>query len=219
MNSLASYIDHTLLKPEATLAQVEMICREAKTHHFATVCINPVFVSKAVHLLSGSGVAAITVVGFPLGATTTAQKVFETKNSIDLGAQEIDMVIPWGYLQSGDDIYVGSDIEAVVKAAGKIPVKVIIESAALTDDQIISACQLSVKAGAAFVKTSTGFGPGGAKAEHVSLMRKTVGPGIGVKASGGIRSLEDAVRMIEAGASRIGTSASMAIMEAYAKTI
>lgn len=160
----------------------------------------------------------ITVVGFPLGATTTEQKIAETKLAIEDGAREIDMVISIGKLKSNDDFYVESDIRAVVEAAGKIPVKVIIESAMLTDEEIVRACLCARRAGAAFVKTSTGFGPGGAKTEHVALMRKTVGPDIGVKASGGIKTLEDALSMVKAGANRIGTSSSVSISEAYEKS-
>lgn len=212
------YIDHTLLKPEATPAQVEQICREAKTHLFATVCINPIYVKNAASALKGSPVLPITVVGFPLGATTTEQKVFETKSAISDGAQEIDMVIAIGKLKSGGDAYVESEIKQIVTAAGAVPVKVIIESAMLSEDEIIRACLASKRAGAAFVKTSTGFGPGGATVEAVTLMRKTVGPNMGVKASGGIKTLLDAKKMIEAGATRIGTSSGVAIMEAYGKS-
>lgn len=215
MKSINLIIDHTLLKPDATLAQVEQLCREAKTHHFATVCVNPIYVKNASDLLRGSTVLPITVVGFPLGASTTVQKVYETQSAIEDGAREIDMVIAIGKLKSRDDFYVESDIRAVVEAAGEIPVKVIIESALLSDDEIVRACLCARRAGAAFVKTSTGFGPGGAKREHVALMRQTVGPDIGVKASGGIKTLEDALAMIEAGATRIGTSSSVVISEAY----
>ncbi|MCM0605365.1 MAG: deoxyribose-phosphate aldolase [Xanthomonadaceae bacterium] len=218
MKSINEIIDHTLLKPEATPAQIEQICREAKTHHFATVCVNPIYVKIASESLKGSNVLPITVVGFPLGATTTDQKVSETLSAIKDGALEIDMVISLGKLKSEDDFYVETDIRRVVEAADKIPVKVIIESAMLSDNEIVRACLCARRAGAAFVKTSTGFGPGGAKPEHVSLMRKTVGPDIGVKASGGIKTLEDAMKMIEAGANRIGTSSSISISEAYEKS-
>lgn len=212
------YIDHTLLKPEATPAQIEQICREAKTHQFATVCINPIYVKNAAAALKDSPVLPITVVGFPLGATSTEQKVFETKSAINDGAKEIDMVIAIGKLKSGGDAYVENEIKQIVTAAGSIPVKVIIESAMLTEDEIIRACLASKRARAAFVKTSTGFGPGGATVEAVTLMRKTVGKEMGVKASGGIKTLADAKKMIEAGATRIGTSSGVAIMEAYGKS-
>ena len=215
MNSPESYIDHTHLKPDASWAQIEKICREAKEFQFAAVCVNPIFIKRVAQLLNDSRVLPITVVGFPLGANTTALKTDETLQCIELGAKEIDMVIPYGELKAGNDSYVGDEISAIVQASGKIPVKVILETAALTDDEIIRGCKLSAKAGAAFVKTSTGFGPGGAKAEHVALMRKTVGPSMGVKASGGIRSLEDFEKMIQAGASRVGSSSSVSIINAY----
>ncbi|SOC20829.1 deoxyribose-phosphate aldolase [Ureibacillus xyleni] len=209
----ASLIDHTLLKPEATKSQIEKLCDEAKKYEFASVCVNPTWVSVSAQLLKGTNVKVCTVIGFPLGATTSDVKAFETKNAIENGAQEIDMVINIGALKEGQYQLVGDDIKAVVEAANGTLVKVIIETSLLTDEEKIKACELSVEAGADFVKTSTGFSTGGALVEDVALMRKTVGPTIGVKASGGVRSLEDMQKMIEAGATRIGASSGVAIMQ------
>lgn len=206
---LAKFIDHTLLKPDATTAQLEKLCREAREHHFATVCVNSSNIPVVRNLLAGSGVLPIAVVGFPLGAATTAAKVFEAKEAIREGAGEIDMVLNIGALKSQDYNLVYSDIEAVVEACGKVPVKVILETAMLEKDEKVIACVLSKLAKAAYVKTSTGFGPGGATVEDIQLMRKIVGPSMGVKASGGVRTYEDAVKMIEAGASRVGSSNSV----------
>ncbi|MGA9174921.1 MAG: deoxyribose-phosphate aldolase [Thermoactinomyces sp.] len=209
---LAAMIDHTLLKPEATLEQIRVLCEEAKQYHFASVCVNPYWVKEAAKLLSGTDVKVCTVVGFPLGATTSETKAFETKDAIKNGADEIDMVINIGALKSGDLETVKRDIEAVVKAAEGKLVKVILETGLLTDEEIVEASKLAKEAGAHFVKTSTGFGKGGATVEAVQLMRETVGSGLGVKASGGIRDQETAQKMVGAGANRIGASASVAIV-------
>ncbi|MCG3089112.1 deoxyribose-phosphate aldolase [Sporosarcina cyprini] len=209
----AAYIDHTLLKADATKDQVATLCEEAKQYSFASVCVNPTWVETAAGLLKGSDVKVCTVIGFPLGASTSEVKAFETKDAIQKGAQEIDMVINIGALKSGDDGQVRQDIEAVVEAAkGKAIVKVIIETSLLTDNEKRKACELSVAAGADFVKTSTGFSTGGATAEDVKLMRGVVGPEMGVKASGGVRSFEDMKQMIDAGATRIGASSGVQIM-------
>jgi deoxyribose-phosphate aldolase len=211
--NVAAMIDHTLLKPEATRQQIETLCQEAKENKFFSVCINPFWVSTAKELLAGSGVKVCTVIGFPLGATTSETKEFETKNAIDHGADEVDMVINIGALKDRNDELVESDIRAVVEVAkGRALSKVIIETCLLTREEKIRACELSVKAGADYVKTSTGFSTGGATADDIALMRLTVGPDIGVKASGGVRSTEDAQKMIEAGATRIGASSSVAII-------
>lgn len=212
--NIAKYIDHTLLKPEATKVQIEKLCQEAKEYEFASVCVNPTWVSYVAELLKGSSVKVCTVIGFPLGATSTETKAFETKQAIEDGATEIDMVINIGRLKSGEDEFVKRDIEAVVNAAkGKALVKVIIETSLLTNDEKERACRLSVEAGADFVKTSTGFSTGGATVEDVKLMREVVGPNVGVKASGGVRSAEDAKQMIDAGATRIGASSGVAIVQ------
>lgn len=209
---LNKYIDHTILKPETTQEQVEKILSEAKEYDFASVCVNPTWVSLAAESLKDSDVKVCTVIGFPLGANTSAVKAFETKDAIANGADEIDMVINIGALKSGNDALVLDDIKAVVDASGDKLVKVIIETCLLTDDEKVRACQLSKEAGADYVKTSTGFSTGGATVADVALMRKTVGPDMGVKASGGARSYEDAIAFIEAGASRIGASSGVAIM-------
>ncbi|HFI0517917.1 TPA: deoxyribose-phosphate aldolase [Streptococcus suis] len=209
---LNKYIDHTILKPETTKEQVEKILSEAKEYDFASVCVNPTWVSLAAESLKDSDVKVCTVIGFPLGANTSAVKAFETKDAIANGADEIDMVINVGALKSGNDALVLDDIKAVVDASGDKLVKVIIETCLLTDDEKVRACQLSKEAGADYVKTSTGFSTGGATVADVALMRKTVGPDMGVKASGGARSYEDAIAFIEAGASRIGASSGVAIM-------
>lgn len=208
----ASYIDHTLLKPEATEEQIKKICAEAKEYGFASVCVNPTWVSLAAEELKGASSKVCTVIGFPLGASTSATKAFETKDAITRGADEIDMVINIGALKSKQYDVVENDIKAVVAAANGTLVKVIIETCLLTDDEKVKACELSVSAGADFVKTSTGFSTAGAKAEDVALMRKTVGPNIGVKASGGVRSLEDLESMVAAGATRIGASSGVKII-------
>lgn len=209
---LNKFIDHTILKPETTQEQVEKILSEAKEYDFASVCVNPTWVSLAAESLKDSDVKVCTVIGFPLGANTSAVKAFETEDAIANGADEIDMVINIGALKAGNDALVLDDIKAVVDASGDKLVKVIIEACLLTDDEKVRACQLSKEAGADYVKTSTGFSTGGATVADVTLMRKTVGPDMGVKASGGARSYEDAIAFIEAGASRIGASSGVAIM-------
>ncbi|WGI20030.1 deoxyribose-phosphate aldolase [Latilactobacillus sakei] len=212
--NLAKYIDHTLLKPEATMAQVDQIIAEAKTYQFASVCLNPYWVKRASEALQDSDVKVVTVIGFPLGATTTATKVFEAQDAIENGADELDMVINVGELKAGHDEQVLSDIQAVVKVghAAQKHVKVIIETCLLSDEEKRRACELSEKAGADFVKTSTGFSTGGATVADVTLMRSVVGDRLGVKASGGIHSKEDAEAMIAAGANRLGASAGVKIM-------
>ncbi len=215
---LASMIDHTLLKQDATEADVKKLCEEARKHKFATVCLNSAFIPKAAQLLKGSGVKPIAVVGFPLGAGTTSAKAFEAREAIQNGAQEIDMVINVGEMKSTNYNFVLEDIRGVVEASKPYPVKVILETSLLDYEQKTIACALAKAAGAAFVKTSTGFASGGATAEDIALMRKIVGPEMGVKASGGIRTTEDAERMIKAGATRIGASASVAIVEHAGET-
>lgn len=212
---IARAIDHTLLKPEATPAQIEALCAEALRYHFASVCINPLYVPLAAQLLQGSDVAVCTVIGFPLGANQTATKQFEAQQALADGVRELDMVLAVGRLKAGDMDYVAADIRAlaeVAHAAGAI-LKVIIETALLTHDEKIVACRLAVAAGADFVKTSTGFAAAGATADDVALMRATVGPQIGVKAAGGVRSLEDARAMLAAGATRLGSSSGARIVE------
>lgn len=209
---VASQIDHTLLKPEATRDEIVALCEEARRYRFASVCINPAWVRTAAELLRGTGVKVCTVVGFPLGATTTLTKVTETRDALANGADEIDMVINIGALKNNQDDVVEADIREVVRAAGGRLVKTIFETALLSDDEVVRACLAAKRAGADFVKTSTGFGPGGATTHHVALMRRTVGPSMGVKASGGVRDLETARQMIEAGATRIGASASVKIV-------
>jgi deoxyribose-phosphate aldolase len=209
---LAPLIDHTLLKPDATEAQVRKLCEEARQFSFASVCVNPAWVPLCARLLEGSPVKVCTVIGFPLGATTPTTKAVEARDAIANGAHEIDMVINVGALKSGNDDLVRRDIEAVVQAAkGQALVKVILETALLSREEKIKACLLAKQAGADFVKTSTGFGPGGATVEDIALMRETVGPTMGVKASGGIRDRATAEAMVAAGATRIGASASVAI--------
>lgn len=212
---IAGYIDHTLLKPEATASEIEKLCTEARDNHFAAVCVNPPFVKQCADLLRGSGVHVATVVGFPLGAHTTATKVFETEQACVDGATEIDMVINIGALKAQRDEWVREDIRGVVQAAHRSGalVKVIIEAALLNDEEKVRASRLSKEAGADFVKTSTGFGPGGATAHDVALMRETVGPNIGVKAAGGVKNLQQAQEMIQAGATRIGASAGVKIVQ------
>ncbi|MFJ8103953.1 deoxyribose-phosphate aldolase [Lysinibacillus sp. NPDC096212] len=211
--NFARMIDHTLLKAEATKEQIEKLCAEAKQFNFASVCVNPTWVNYSSELLQGSEVLVCTVIGFPLGANTPAVKAFEAKDAIANGAKEVDMVINIGALKDQNYDLVQADIAAVVEAAeGNALVKVIIESCLLTDEEKVKACELAVATGADYVKTSTGFSTGGATAEDIALMRKTVGPDLGVKASGGVRSLEDMKKMIEAGATRIGASSGVAIM-------
>lgn len=228
---IASYIDHTLLAPQAGINQIIMLCQEARRYSFASVCVNPVYVSTAANELAGSGVKVCTVVGFPLGATTTKDKVNESVNAIENGADEIDMVINIGAAKDGRFTEVGSDIQDVVdacraagkKAGRKIIVKTILETCLLEDSAIVNCCLCAKKAGADFVKTSTGFAnpkgidgmplPNGASEHHVKLMRDTVGDDMGVKASGGIRSARTAVAMLEAGANRIGSSSGVSIVE------
>ncbi|MFL0246748.1 deoxyribose-phosphate aldolase [Candidatus Clostridium stratigraminis] len=211
---IAKMIDHTLLKPEATAKQIKTLCEEAKQYGFASVCVNPVHVALAYELLKGSQVKVCTVIGFPLGANTTAVKAFEATEAIKEGAEEVDMVINVGKLKDKNLDYVKADIKAVVDAAkGKALTKVILETCLLSEDEKVTACKLAKEAGADFVKTSTGFNKGGATEEDIKLMRETVGTEMGVKASGGVRSSADALAMIKAGASRIGASASIAICE------
>lgn len=211
--NIVNMIDHTLLKADATKEQILTLAEEAKQYLFASVCVNPVWVKTAAELLVDTPeVKVCTVIGFPLGASTTETKAFEAKNAIENGATEVDMVINIAALKDGQDELVESDIRAVVEAAkGKALTKVIIETCLLTNEEKVRACELSVKAGADFVKTSTGFSTGGATVEDIRLMRKTVGPTIGVKASGGVRSREDALAMVEAGATRIGASSGVSI--------
>lgn len=209
---MAGYIDHTLLKPEATREELFALAEEARTHRFATVCVNSANVRIMTQFLAGSGVPVCAVVGFPLGAMTPRAKAFETREAIRCGAREIDMVLNIGALKSGDHALVLEDIAAVVEAAKPCGVKVILETSKLDHDEKVIACALSKAAGAAFVKTSTGFGGGGATAEDIALMRRIVGTEMGVKASGGVRSREDAQNMINAGANRLGASASVAIV-------
>lgn len=210
---LNKYIDHTLLKPDASQEQIETLIEEAKKYDFASVCVNPTWVSFAAKALKTTDVKVCTVIGFPLGANTPELKAFETSDAIQNGANEVDMVINIGALKSRNFDLVERDIRAVVEAAKGTLVKVIIETCLLTDDEKVKACQIAQKAGADFVKTSTGFSTGGATVADVALMRKTVGPDMGVKASGGARSYEDALAFIEAGATRIGASSGVAIME------
>jgi len=216
---LGHMIDHTLLKPDATQDQIAQLCHEARKYGFASVCVNPTNVKLCAQLLKGSSVPVCTVVGFPLGATPTDVKVFETQQAIRDGATEVDMVINVGALKSRDYELVERDIASVARAchAGNAILKVIIEAALLTDEEKVVACQLAKVASADFVKTSTGFGPGGAALEDVALMRRVVGPTMGVKAAGGIRTYEDAQKMIAAGASRIGASASVKIIQGAEK--
>ena len=220
--SIASYIDHTLLKPDATVQQIDKLCAEAAEYHFASVCVNPWFVPRCVKNLKDTGVKVCTVIGFPLGATTTETKVFEALQAIRSGAEEIDMVINVSAMKSGSFQTVEQEIQALAAAAeGSALLKVIIETCLLTEEEKIRACQIAKRAGADFVKTSTGFSTGGATVEDIVLMRKTVGPEMGVKASGGIRDYATARAMIEAGATRIGASAGVAIVKAEleAKTV
>jgi deoxyribose-phosphate aldolase len=213
--AVATMIDHTLLKPDATAQQIEELCREAAQFKFATVCVNPTWVALCARLLRGSGVGVCSVVGFPLGATTADAKGYETRRVIFDGAREVDMVINVGALKSGDYRVVERDIEAVTTPCRECGVlsKVIIEAALLTDDEKVTACTLAKAAGADYVKTSTGFGPGGATAADVALMRRVVGAEMGVKAAGGVRDLEGVKAMIAAGATRVGASAGVKIVK------
>lgn len=211
---MASFIDHTLLKPDASKQEILHICEEAKQYHFASVCVNPAWTSLVAEQLKGSGVKTCTVISFPLGSETPKMKALEAGEVLELGTDEIDMVINIGAVKSGDYELVEEEIRSVVNVKKDAVLKVIIETCLLTDEEKIKVCQIAKKAGADFVKTSTGFSRGGAVAEDVALMRKTVGPDMGVKASGGIRTLEDAEKMLEAGASRIGASAGIKIISA-----
>ena len=211
----ASFIDHTLLKPEASAADIERLCEEAARYRFASVCVNPTWVRASACHLRGSGVPVCTVIGFPLGATLADVKAYETRRAIFDGAQEVDMVINVGALKSGDDCAVEYDIHQVVEAAHEynVLVKVIIEAALLTDDEKIRACIAAKNAGADFVKTSTGFAKGGATVADVALMRRVVGPSMGVKAAGGVRDLDALKAMVAAGATRVGASAGVKIVQ------
>ena len=210
---LAKMIDHTNLKASTVKEEILKLTKEAKEYQFASVCVNPTWVELAAQELKGTDVKVCTVIGFPLGANTKEVKVYETKDAIEKGAEEIDMVINIAKLKDGDDDYVESEIAGVVEASkGKAIVKVIIETCLLTDDEKKQVCSLAVKAGADFVKTSTGFSTGGATIEDVALMKQTVGAHVGVKASGGIRSKEDVQAMVHAGATRIGASSGIAIV-------
>ncbi|MCA1592554.1 MAG: deoxyribose-phosphate aldolase [Acidobacteria bacterium] len=211
----ASFVDHTLLKPEASDADIRRLCEEAAQYHFASVCVNPSWVRAASCNLRGTGVPVCTVVGFPLGATLPDVKAYEARRAIYDGAREVDMVINIGALKSGDDCAVEFDIRAVAEAVHEYGVllKVIIEAALLTDDEKVRACLAAQRAGADFVKTSTGFAKGGATVADVALMRRTVGPGMGVKAAGGVKGMSDARAMIEAGATRIGASVGVKIAQ------
>ena len=211
MNELASYIDHTLLKPEATESQIRALCAEARQWRFASVCVNPRWAATAAEELRGSRVKVCTVIGFPLGASVSAVKEFEARRAVADGADELDMVVSVGDLKAGRDEYVRSDIAAVVRGAQGRTVKVIIEACLLTDEEKARACRLAAAAGADFVKTSTGLSKGGATVHDVALMRAVVGPDVGVKAAGGIHTRAEAEEMIAAGATRIGASAGAAI--------
>lgn len=209
----ASLIDHTLLKPDTKAAQIKTLCEEARRFQFASVCIQPHFVALAAHELKSSSVKVCTVIGFPLGSNHTQIKVEETKQAIQDGAEEIDMVINISWLKDHLDERIKEEIQFIKQACGNHLLKVILETCLLTEEEKIRACLLSKEAGADFVKTSTGFSTGGATVEDIALMRKTVGPSIGVKASGGIKSLADVLAMVEAGATRIGTSSGVKLME------
>jgi deoxyribose-phosphate aldolase len=212
-SQLAAYIDHTLLKPDAMAADIEKLCAEARKHGFHGVCVHGSRVEQAAYLLEDTDCKVACVVGFPLGAVSADVKRFEAEAAIDDGAQEIDLVINIGRLKEGDDKYVLRELRDVVEAAEERPVKVILETGLLTEDEKLHACELIVESGAQFVKTSTGFGSTGATVEDVKLLRGAVGPKFGVKASGGIRDAKDALTMIAAGATRLGTSASVAILK------
>lgn len=215
LNDLARKFDHTLLKATATEADIRKLCEEARANGFASVCVNPCWVPLSAELLNGSDVLVCTVAGFPLGANATAVKAEETRLAVRQGAGEVDMVINVGWAAQGKWDDVQDEIRQLCEAAGTVPLKVILETCYLSDAQIVKACQAATKAGAAFVKTSTGFGTAGATVDHVRLMKKNIGPGVKVKASGGIRTLADTLSMLEAGADRIGASASVAIVKEY----
>jgi deoxyribose-phosphate aldolase len=214
MSNIAKMIDHTALKADTTKDTIEKLCKEASEYKFASVCVNPTWVETAAQLLKGSDVKVCTVIGFPLGANTPETKAFETKDAIEKGATEVDMVINIGALKDKNDELVERDIRAVSSAAkGKALSKVIIETSLLTEEEKVRACEIAVRAGADYVKTSTGFSSGGATVEDIELMRKTVGPEIGVKASGGVRDTEGAEAMVKAGATRIGASSGVSIVK------
>ena len=211
--SIAAMIDHTLLKQNATEEQIDKLCAEAREYSFASVCVNPGYVSQCARALAGSAVKVCTVIGFPLGATTSESKAFEAKDAVAKGAREVDMVVNVGKIKSGAWDYVEADIKAVVDAVkGQALVKVIIETCLLTDEEKVRVCQVAKAVGADFVKTSTGFSTGGATVADIALMRKTVGSEMGVKASGGIHNAQEALAMVEAGATRIGASSGIAIV-------
>lgn len=218
LGQLSTYLDHTLLKPDATVEEIDTLCGEALEHGFASVCVNGTWVRRCAEILAGSPVLVCTVVGFPLGAMASEVKAYEARRAIEDGACEVDMVLAVGALRSGDDAFVRRDIAGVVEVSHRLGarVKVILETCLLTDAEIARACELAKAAGADFVKTSTGFSKGGATVDHVALMRRVVGPVIGVKASGGVRDQEGAQAMIAAGATRIGASASIAIVRGAA---
>lgn len=210
---LNKYIDHTLLKADARQEEIVKLCQEAKDYHFMSVCINPCWVREAADLLRDSDVKVCTVIGFPLGASSSQVKIFEAKQAVADGAEEIDMVLNISAAKDGNWVYIEEEIAAIVQAVpAEVLVKVIIETCLLNEEEKVAACQVAQKAGADFVKTSTGFSTGGAKVEDIRLMRKTVGPDMGVKASGGVSNQADAIAMIEAGASRIGASKGIAIV-------
>jgi deoxyribose-phosphate aldolase len=214
--ALAARIDHTLLRPETTPADIDRLCEEAVRYGCAAVCVNPIYVARAAERLAGTSVKVATVVGFPLGAGLTAVRVTEASLALAQGAQELDIVLPIGPFRAGAVEAVRADLQAIIVVAHAVGAvcKVILETALLSPEEKVQAARLAVEAGADFVKTSTGFGPGGATAEDVALLRRAVGPTVGVKASGGIRTAEQAIAMIEAGATRLGTSATVAILEA-----
>lgn len=211
--NLAKYIDHTALKPETTVKQIDQLIEEAKAYNFMSVCVNPTHVKYAADKLNGTDVLVCTVIGFPLGANTPDVKAFETKSAISNGAGEVDMVVNIGAVKDANYDLVREDIKAVVDAAGDVTTKVIIETCLLTDEEKVRVCEIAKEVGADFVKTSTGFSSGGATVEDIQLMRKTVGADMGVKASGGVRSYEDVKAMIDAGATRIGASAGVQILK------
>lgn len=206
------FIDNTLLKADATLEEIKSLCDESREYNFKSVCVNPSFIKDCKEFLKGSEVLVCTVIGFPLGSMTTEAKVFEVKDAIEKGADEVDMVINISRLKDRDDAYVKNEIAEIKKTCGNHTLKVIIETCLLTDEEKVRVCLLAKEAGADFVKTSTGFSKWGAKVEDVALMRKTVGPEMGVKASGGVRTHEDMIKMVEAGATRIGTSSGAKLM-------
>ena len=213
MKTLNKYIDHTLLKPEAKREDIIEICKEAKEYDFMSVCINPNWISLVKEQLEDSDVKVCTVIGFPLGANNKETKALEAKIAVEDGADEVDMVLNIGRLKSKDYDYVKKDIEGVVRSSGDKLVKVIIETSLLTDEEKVKACKIAREAGAHYVKTSTGFSDGGARVEDVKLMRDTVGDKLGVKASGGVRTYEDALKFIDAGASRLGASSGVNIIK------